>query len=100
MVNFGIKVYFCHPCQTEYLYFKDNTCISTSIYISLNNKTYRWTRRKQPHLDDQLWYVACPGTPGKQENSGLKLLKSFPKHYTEVTPNNFYEKLSRWLPLL
>ena len=42
----GIKVYFCTTCDAEYIYFRDGTRCSVSLYTKLHDKTYRWTLGK------------------------------------------------------
>ena len=104
MENFGIKVYFCHPCQAEYLYFSRNDIVnekpaSYSLYTTINNKMYRWTTISGGGVN--VWYVKNPGEPSVSINEGME----FVAHIKEigpfsVNPQNIMVKLKIWLPFL
>jgi hypothetical protein len=93
-----VKVYFCHTCKTEYLYWREGDLANHSIYTTVDSKTYRWTYAgPQNHL----WYIAEPGEPGLRINKGMELLKSFPWDVeTQVTPKNIRSKIKMLLMLL
>jgi len=96
-------VYFCHTCNAEYVYFRDNKIISESLYTGINNRVYRYTIAYGDI--GQIWYVEKPGIPGAVVNKGMKLLKSFnPGKNCDttpiLTPQNVNEKLRTWLVFL
>lgn len=100
MENYGVRVYFCYDCNTEYLYWmnpniSDN--ISVSIYATHNSKMYRWT---STGVAAHLWYIKTPGIPGTRKNENLELIKTFNQDIPIITPDNFIEKLSVYLLFL
>lgn len=102
MAKHGVGVYFCHPCQAEYLYFRSGTCASVSLYTTINERCYRWTVTSVDTA--QLWYVKEPGIPGVRKNEGMEPVKGFSKSdgdtIPELTPSNVNGKIRVWLPFL
>jgi hypothetical protein len=103
MESFGIKVFFCHPCRAEYLYWSQNnifleTPSSVSLYVTINDKTYRWSR--EGHYG-RLWYVGKPGVPGKHINGQMIPILSFKEADSlNLTPQNIESKIRSWLIFL
>jgi len=107
MEEFSIKVFFCHPCQAEYLrfynVFKDelSRTSSVSLYTKINGKTYRWTW--QADGNGQLWHVKNPGTPGRQVNEGMEAIYYVEKENVRglnITPQNIESRVRSWLLFL
>lgn len=98
MEKHDIKVYFCHDCKAEYLYFPDGLAASVSLYTEINQRMYRWTVSSQ-HVA-QLTYIKDPGIPGTRKNENLEFIKSFKKDYPHITPQNINEKIRVWLVFL
>ena len=97
MKQYGVAVYFCYKCLTEYIYWMNSNFgdyISVSIYATHNNKMYRWTTTGTAA---HLWYIKTPGIPGTRKNENLELLKTFNQDIPTITPDNFLEKLSVYL---
>jgi hypothetical protein len=99
MEEFGIKVYFCHPCQAEYLYFSREGVIneepsSASLYVKVNNKMYRWSVLSDGR--GQLWLVNKPGIPGSKINEGYESV-FHTYEVSNITPQNIKEKIRTWL---
>lgn len=100
MEKYGVKVYFCYNCSTEYIYWINSNFgdyISVSIYTTHNNKMYRWTTSG---TTAHLWYIKTPGIPGTRKNENLELLRTFSQDIPSITPDNFLEKLSVYLLFL
>ena len=98
MEKFGVKIYFCYPCNTEYLVWSslDNDFYGCSIYTEFKNKTYRWsTDNKNTYAD--LIVIDVPGIQGIKKNEGLKIIKYFNHDLPDITPSNINEKLSVYL---
>lgn len=95
----SIDVFFCDPCQTEYVKISSMSEIwNTSIYIKLNDNTYRWSVNK---YGGQLWRIKNPGIPGQRINEDLYMIKSFSiNDIPDITPSNIMEKIKVWLLLL
>ena len=100
MESHGVRVYFCHDCQAEYLYWSDGGSLSTSLYTTINDKMYRWTVSN--NFNAILWYVTDPGTPGVRKNKSLKFIKEFVNQaeVTTITPQNIVDKLKTYLLFL
>jgi hypothetical protein len=104
MDSFGIKVYFCHPCSAEYLYFTrgDAPCekpSSFSLYTVINSKMYRWTVRADDGV--QVWHVKKPGIPGVSINQDMTPVVYIKDIETaNINPQNIQVKLQTWLPFL
>lgn len=104
MENFGIKVYFCHPCQSEYLYLSregviNETPSSFSLYTTINNKMYRWTRMAGGGV--HVWLVKKPGIPGIRINSEMESVVYIEEDEPfNINPQNIQVKLQIWLPFL
>ena len=104
METFGIKVYFCHPCQAEYLYFSRNNIVSEkpasySLYTTINNKMYRWTTISGGGVN--VWYVKKPGVPGVSINGGMELVAHIKEiEPFSINPQNIQTKLRTFLPFL
>ena len=95
----GTKVYFCHPCQAEYVYWANGSAASTSIYRTYKDKMYRWT--VSPNKDmSYLVYVKNPGIPGSRLNENMQILQVFRQDIPNITPDNFIDKLSVYLIFL
>jgi hypothetical protein len=96
MEQYGVKVYFCHPCKAEYLFWPNGVRSSISLYTIINHKTYRWTILKENTA--QLWYVKDPGIPATRLNHNLDLIKFFNgSDMPELTPQNINDKIRTWL---
>jgi hypothetical protein len=95
-VNRLLKVNFCVKCLAEYVYWAEGDEIPfvTNLYITINNKMYRWSRDYHEGKG-RLWYVEEPGEPGIRANKKLKLLKTFHKadETPHITPQNIVEKV-------
>lgn len=100
MEYFRVSVYFCHNCNAEYLYYRDGTRASHSLYIKIEEKTYRWTVTCAGEA--VLFYVKEPGIPGVKKNEGLTAIMSFNKDdkYPYITPQTIETKIRVWLPFL
>ncbi len=103
MEEHGVHVYFCHPCKAEYLYYWDDTLASTSLYVEIGSKTYRWTV-SHDEITGALWHVKTPGVPGRRRNVDLIIIKSFDTRKGEVvhvlTPETVTDKIKTWLLFL
>lgn len=98
MEEHGVKIYFCVPCQAEYLFWKNTR--SFSLYTTINDKMYRWSIMWGGSVA-HLWYVKDPGIPGIKRNKNLELLKDFSKDdIPHITPQNVNSKIKAWLPFL
>jgi len=102
MESHGVGVFFCEPCQAEFLYYQGGDLASSSLYTTVNHRMYRWTVTSGGH--GQIWYVKEPGIPGKKKNEGLEAVKSFDPSKGDIvpqlTPSNINEKLRTWLVFL
>jgi hypothetical protein len=99
MTELGGIVFFCHPCQAEYVFFKSGTQASQSLYTTINDKMYRFTTI--PGIDKiYLWYVEKPGIPGILKNEKLKLIFSTEISVNNVTPRNINDKVNTWIKYL
>ena len=99
MDKYNARVYFCDPCQAEYVFFRNqNKPAVVSLYISIHNKMYRWSKL----LGDvvHLYEVKVPGLPGVQINKDLQLLKRFENVGYTMTPQNIKSKLEILLTFL
>lgn len=86
-----VKVYFCHICKAEYLFWQDGFLASQSLYVTINNKMYRWTEGGGNY---QLWYVKTPGEPGVRINRDMENIKSFHfNNHPTITPENIEQKV-------
>jgi hypothetical protein len=103
MEDFGIKVFFCHPCGAEYLYYSreetPTTYASVSLYTEVKNKMYRWTVFDDGNRST-LWWVKDPGVPGSRINKDLVAILMFSEAMPEVTPQTIQTKVQIWLPFL
>jgi hypothetical protein len=97
MEEYGVKVYFCHPCLAEYVYWNDGAHATASVYITYRDRMYRWTVSNDM---GQLWYIKNPGVPGTRRNENLELIKTFRRDIPHINPSNFLEKLSIYLVFL
>ncbi|CAB4196603.1 hypothetical protein UFOVP1290_123 [uncultured Caudovirales phage] len=95
MEKLGVEIYFCYPCNTEYLCWKI-TDYGYSIYTDFKDKTYRWSTDMNNTYGD-LYSIDDPGIPGVKKNEGLKMIKSFKGDLPDITPSNINEKLSVYL---
>lgn len=91
-----LRVNFCEKCLAEYVYWSEGDEIPfvTNLYITINDKMYRWSRDYHEGKG-RLWYVEEPGEPGSRPNKKLKLLKTFHKadETPNITPQNIVEKV-------
>ena len=93
---YGMRVFFCHPCQAEYVY-RENLW-SSSIYADVNGKKYRWTNFGDRYT---LYHILNPGIPGVRLNRGIDHVASFKKEdAVGITPSNLVAKIKTWLPFL
>lgn len=98
----GWQVYFCEPCQAEYVYNQKGWANPATIhlYVLINDKMYRWTTVSH-NGSARLYYIKWPGVPGEKINRGLKQLQFFQDiGQTVVTPDNIEEKIKIMLMLL
>src|ERR1700723_688090 len=102
MEKFGAKVYFCKYCQAEYIHYEGGARASTSIYITINNRLYRWSCGDAigpSAITARLWYVATPGVPGELPNQDQQLIASFGYFgengttIPDITPRNIRQKI-------
>lgn len=97
----GVKVFFCHECQAEYVVFPDGTVASTSLYTKINQKMYRWTVTSVGN--GIIYHVVEPGIPGVKKNK-LSMVKHFNSKdgqaIQNLTPQNVNDKLKTWLIFL
>lgn len=97
MEDYDIKVYFCHKCDAEYLFWKNSKkLISWSLYFKVKNKLYRWTK-KSNFNEVTLWLIKNPGAPSSRKNEDLKSIKTIKDHIPEVNPNNIKKIVSAYL---
>ena len=96
MERFEAKVFFCHFCLVEYVYWSNNH-VTYSIYSTYRDKMYRWTAS---NTRARLWYVKNPGIPGTKKNQNIELLKTFNSDIPNITPDNFIDKLPIYLLFL
>jgi len=98
MENYEINIFFCHPCQTEYLYTEDQKLWSNSIYTDVNGKKYRWTDFGGRYT---LYCILKPGIPGHSVNVGISWVAHFNREdAVGITPTNLADKIKTWLPFL
>ena len=97
MIRHGVGVFFCYPCNAEYIYFFDGLCASTSLYTEINNNTYRYTITSSGI--GALSQIIDPGIPGKRKNGSVKQIKRFESSYTpsDITAQNINDKIRTWL---
>lgn len=95
----GMKIFFCYPCQTEYVYRGSSERYWTSsIYADVNGKKYRWSDINTNYI---LWHIKDPGVPGVSSNKNLNFVASFSKKdAVGITPTNLADKIKTWLPFL
>ena len=104
MEVYGIKIFFCHPCQAEYLYFSKKDIpsekpSSVSLYAVVKEKMFRWTITADGNVC--LWKVGSPGIPGVKINENMESIAFIQDlQTTTVTPQNIRSKLEKWLPFL
>jgi len=109
MEQYGAKVYYCKRCHAEYIHWEGGARATTSIYITINDKLYRWSYAnlswdKMPTA--RLWYIEHPGIPGETRNQGCVVLASFGPHGThgtsipDITPRNVKQKIKTYLVML
>jgi len=97
--EYGVKVYFCHDCLAEYVYWTDGAEASSSVYRTYRDKMYRWT--VTPQRDTAyLVHIKKPGVPGSRHNEDMHILKVFKSDFPNITPDNFIDKLSVYLVFL
>ena len=102
---YDVKVFFCYPCQAEYLYYKNDllTAASVSLYAEVNHKNYRWTVFNEKQCGT-LWWIKAIGIPGVRVNKDLIHLLSFDTRKEEkvpqLTPFDVAERILLWLPFL
>jgi hypothetical protein len=95
----GVSIYFCHPCQAEYLVYWDGPQASVSLYTEINGETYRWTSTNANTYT--LNHIIDPGVPGVRGNGDIKLIRYFRDiPNPNVTPQNVKEKVRTWLVFL
>lgn len=98
MEKHGVKVFFCNPCQAEYVLFTDSSLAYTSIYTEINQKLYRWTISS---ISANLYQIGIPGTPGVSTNQNVKHIKHFNiNQISEINPSNIKNKLKLILTFL
>jgi len=93
--RYTLKVYFCYPCQAEYVSMFGNRI---HIYATLNDRLYRWTNND--NCLGQLWIINSPGIPGSELNEDVELLKTFKENMPEINPSNAKEKIKLLLLFL
>jgi len=101
MEHYGVKIFFCHTCKAEYLYWRTNQNYSSvSLYTEIQGKMYRWTYRTQGY--SQLWWVKNPGIPGTRRNRDLQsILHVSPEEgIPDITPANINSRVRTWLLFL
>ena len=98
MDRYNIRVYFCHPCQAEYLFWANDDAASWSLYTTYNGRMYRWTLSVTGSA--QLWHIKTPGIPGTRRNENLEFIRGFVNDIPNMTPDNFLDKLSIYLVFL
>lgn len=104
MENFNVKIFFCHPCQAEYLYYMQdgepsNKPSSVSLYTTVSGRMFRWTVMAHGH--GQLWKVGKPGIPGIKMNEDMEAVVHFDDlEGIQLTPKNIEGKIRSWLPFL
>lgn len=95
MDKYGADVYFCHPCQAEYVFWsRTEDFNSVSLYTTLNGKMYRL--QYQADNVAVLSHIKTPGEPGTRVNKDIERIKVFSYH-PEATPENVNEKIKTWL---
>jgi hypothetical protein len=102
MENYGAKIFFCHPCQAEYIRYtrgSHSKYPSVSLYVTIRDKMYRWTDSGEGQFAN-LWYVKEPGEPGARVNKLMVHLLGVTKDIPELTPLNIESKIRAWLPFL
>ena len=99
----GLAIYFCYPCQAEYLTIKKTRyLISHNIYADINERKYKWTQTSDGR-DGHLYLVKDPGEPGVRPNRDSLIIQSFNAKtggLPNITPSNFSEKLKILLMLI
>jgi hypothetical protein len=103
MESYGCKIFFCHPCQAEYLFYsRDNiltSFVGFSLYATISEKMYRWS----VHTNETratLWWVKTPGIPGTRINRDLISLLQIYDDLPTITPQNIEARIRKWLLLL
>lgn len=94
-----IDIYYCYPCNTEYLFFIESDELwGYSIYTYINNSLYRWSNSG---MGNGIWHIEKPGVPGKSKNEGMTLVKAFRQDpLPDINPENINSKIKTWLPFL
>lgn len=90
----GLKIYFCENCNTEYTLWNDQTPAARHMYVTINDKLYRWTiTRAGQGVKAYLRYYKDPGIPGAMVNRNQELLQIFTESIPEITPDNIEQKI-------
>jgi len=92
--NRGISIFFCFPCNSEYLVHsgyphKDYI----NLYHNYNNFLYKFSIHSSASY---LYQINSPGKPGKSFNKDIHLIKSFDS-FLNISPDNINEKLQSYL---
>lgn len=89
-----ILLFFCHPCQAEYLVWtSSNKQSSVSLYTTIDNKLYRLTTTD---YQSTLSYIQDPGIPGQKRNKNIKTIKCF-EQLEDINPKNINEKIKLFI---
>lgn len=84
MEEHGAKIFFCFNCNAEYTLWNDTLNKYYSLYVTINDKTYRWSIDEH---NSYLYRVKIPGKPGVEPNKKMEMIKSF-NRVCEINPSN------------
>jgi hypothetical protein len=94
--RYGMSVYFCHHCQSEYLHYQSGNISGINLYTKINGETYRWSCTPDRKIAS-LWYIGDPGIPGEKVNKDLQCIRQFDADkgdiFPEMTPQNVEAKI-------
>jgi hypothetical protein len=99
-IRMGADRYWCDKCQAEYLMFRhEDEPNSVSLYVSLNDKNYRWTATRTGR--GLLFHVGEMFNPQHLSHDCEVLFSLSPEdHKPNITPDNVVEKIKTMLIFL
>ncbi len=94
----NVKVLYCDSCRAEYLSTSNNILASVSMYVTFNDKTYRWTEINNGTR--QLWHVLDFKYPGSRSLSNNKKIFSTRNSDINLTPQTIINKIKFYIQIL
>jgi len=92
------KVFYCESCRAEYLFTSNNILASVSMYVTFNDRVYRWTEINNGKR--QLWHVLNFKSPGSRSLSNNKNIFSIENSTINLTPETVINKIKFYIQIL